>query len=143
MSYIYYLVTKVSYSSLQPIRGCVKRRVELLKRIITVLAVMAIMAAMVAAMAAPALADKGGGGHFKPTNSCSETECKFGASSSGGRGQGGGLFTVETTFDRTSFEETTVINFRGGFKDEGGGNCTTTVFPDGSSTSGGNGSRCN
>ena len=54
--YIYYLVIKVSYTSLQPIGGCGKRRVALMKRIISVLAAMAIMAAMVVALAMPAFA---------------------------------------------------------------------------------------
>ena len=56
MYYIYYLVTKVSYISLQPAGGCGKRRVALMKRIISVLAAMAIMAAMVVVMAMPAFA---------------------------------------------------------------------------------------
>ena len=56
ISYIYYLVTKVSYTSLQPIVGCVKRRVALMKRIMTVLAVAALMAMMLVVMAAPAMA---------------------------------------------------------------------------------------
>ena len=115
-----------------------------MKRIISVLAVMAIMAAMVAAMAAPALADKGGGGHFTTDRTCSETECNSTTSSTGESTKYGGKFTVTENQQLTDpYERTTVLNSRGGGKDFGGGNCTTTIFPDGTSTRDGNGSRCN
>ena len=55
MSYIYYLATKVSYSSLQPIGGCGKRWRLCMRRIL----VFVVVAALSLAMAVPALAASG------------------------------------------------------------------------------------
>ena len=92
MSCIYYLVTELSYSSLQPSGGCAKRKVALLRRILLVMSVAALMVAMMVASAMPAFAFED-----KPTksqgNEVGQRESGFTANGTGAEGSTSSIAT--------------------------------------------------